>query len=159
MPSPLPPGSGLPDPDVMQSLTGLEFMRRIATGELPSPPIAITMGFRIAEVEAGCVVVRAVTGPHACNPLRVLHGGYAATLLDTCMACAVHTLLPAGVAYTSLELKVSFIRGLTHESGEVIATGRALHAGRRAGFAEGEIRDAGGRLVAHGTTTCIILAP
>lgn len=156
MNSELPPGTGIAPPEALKSLPGLEFLLRIVRGELPPPPISSTMAMRIESAERGTVVFTSTPGAFAYNPIRSIHGGYAATLLDSCMGCAVHSMLAAGIGYTTLELKVSYVRGLTHESGALRATGRALHVGRRSGFAEGEIVDREGRLIAHGTTTCLV---
>jgi len=154
-----PPGSGLAPPELLASLSGLEFMQRLCSGALPPPPIAVTLQFGIASVERGHVVVTSRAGAHAYNPMGTLHGGYAATLLDTCMGCAVMTGVERGYAYTTLELKVNYLRALTHESGELRAVGRTLHIGRRTALAEGQLLDAADRLIAHGTTTCMIYAP
>ncbi len=154
-----PPGSGLAAPGLLRSLSGLEFMQRLLSGEIAPPPIAVTLGFRIESVERGQVVVASRAGAHAYNPMGTLHGGYAATLLDTCMGCAVMTALDAGRAYTTLELKVNYLRALTHESGELRAVGRTLHVGRRSALAEGQVLDPANRLVAHGTTTCLVYEP
>ena len=151
-----PPGTGLAPAETLRSLSGFEFLSRLARGELPPPPISHTMNMRIESVERGKVVFTSTPGAFAYNPIRSIHGGYAATLLDSCMGCAVQSMVEAGFGYTTLELKVSYVRGLTHDSGELRATGRALHVGRRSGFAEGEIVDARGRLIAHGTTTCLV---
>ena len=153
-----PPGSGLAAPEMLNSLSGLEFMQRLAAGTIPPPPIAITLGFGIASVERGKVTVTSRVGAHAYNPMGTIHGGYAATLLDTCMGCAVMTGGERGYAYTTLELKVNYLRALTHESGELRAIGRTLHVGRRSALAEGQVLDAADRLIAHGTTTCLIYA-
>lgn len=142
--------------ELLKSLSGLEFMQRMLAGEIAQPSIADTLGFRAVSVERGQVVFAGQPGGNARNPMGQIHGGYAATLLDSCMGCAVMTMAAVGIGYTTLELKVSYVRALNLESGELRAIGRALHVGRQVGFAEGEIRDAGGRLVAHGTTTCLM---
>lgn len=151
-----PPGSGVAPAELLKSLSGLEFMQRMMNGAILPPPIAITLGFRVGSVERGMVTFSARPGANAYNPMGSIHGGYAASVLDTCMGCAVMTMVEAGTGYTTLELKVSYLRALTHESGELRAVGRILHVGRRSGFAEGELFDAKGRLVAHGTTTCLM---
>lgn len=151
-----PPGSGVAPPEVLKSLAGLEFMRRLASGEIPPPPIAVTLGFGVVGVERGVVTFEGRPGANAYNPLGLIHGGYAATLLDSCMGCAVMTHVEAGVGYVTLELKVSYLRAMTHTTGVVRAIGRTLHVGRRSGFAEGEIVDESGRRIAHATTTCLI---
>ena len=142
--------------DMLKTMSGLDIMRAIAIGELPGAPIAQLMGFRAAEVAEGRVVFTSEPGTQHFNPMGQVHGGYAATLLDSCMGCAVQTTLPAGTGYTTLELKVSYVRAMTDQTGVVRAEGSVLHAGRRAAFAEGRLIDARGRLLAHATTTCLI---
>lgn len=141
-----------------QLMTGLEQIRAIASGELPAAPIAELMDFRPVTVEEGRVVFAGVPGPQHYNPIGTVHGGYAATLLDSAMGCAVHTTLPAGSAYTTADLQVKFVRPMTSETGEVRCEGVVLHAGRKQAIAEGRlVRAADGKLLAHGTTTCLIL--
>ncbi|HEY1572963.1 MAG TPA: PaaI family thioesterase [Pseudonocardiaceae bacterium] len=136
--------------------SGLDFLTALVRGELPPPPIAVTLGFEIAEVEAGRAVFTVTPGEHLYNPIGVVHGGVAATLLDTVTGCAVHTMLPAGTAYTSLDLSVKYLRPLTADTGPVRAIGRVINKGRRTALAEGELRDAADRLLAHGTSSCMI---
>jgi|EndMetStandDraft_5_1072996.scaffolds.fasta_scaffold04468_8 uncharacterized protein (TIGR00369 family) len=143
--------------ETMKSMSGLEFLRSIADGRLPAPPIAQTLGFHIAEVSQGYVRFEMTPEFKHYNPLGGVHGGVAATLLDSCMSCAVHTHLPAGTGYTTMEIKINFVRALTDKAGLIRAEGRTLHVGRRASTAEGKIVDANGTLYAHGTTTCMIL--
>ncbi|SRR5258706_10151255 len=142
--------------ETLKALSGLEFMRGIADGRLPRPPISELMGFDAAEVEEGRIVFLGTPGPQHCNPIGSVHGGYAATLLDSCMGCAVHSSLPAGMGYTTLELKVSYLRAMTIDTGVVRAEGRVLSSGRRAAFAEGSLTDQKGRILGHATTTCLI---
>ena len=142
-----------------RALSGLELMRRGAAAESPGPPIARLLGMRLTEADPGRVVFELVPGEQHYNPIGAVHGGIASTLLDSCMACAVHTTLPAGTGYTSLELKVNFVRPITIETGRLRAEGRVVHAGRRVATAEGRVVDGEGRLYAHGTTTCLILSP
>lgn len=151
-----PPGSGVAPAEVLKSLSGMEFLQRMASGEVPPAPMAVTIGFGIASVEPGAVTVESQPGGHLYNPMGIIHGGYAATLLDTCMGCAVMTQVAAGMGYVTLELKVSYLRAMSHTTGVVRAIGRSLHVGRRSGFAEGEIVDSSGRRIAHGTTTCLV---
>jgi uncharacterized protein (TIGR00369 family) len=136
--------------------SGLEAMRAVMRGEHPASPIARTMNFNLIEVEEGRVVFACVPSEIHYNPIGLVHGGLAATLLDSAMGCAVHTTLPAGVAYSTLELKVSYLRAITLETGRVLARGTVLQSGRSAAFAEGRLEDEKGRLLAHATTTCII---
>jgi uncharacterized protein (TIGR00369 family) len=140
----------------LQRISGLEFLQRIADGRLPAPPIADLMGFRPAEVESGRAVFVAAPDARLYNPIGSVHGGYAATLLDSCMACAIHSMLKAGQGYTTVELKVNFVRPLSADTGEVRAEGKIIHFGRQIASAEGRLTDARGRLLAHATTTCLV---
>jgi uncharacterized protein (TIGR00369 family) len=141
-------------------MTGLEFLRAIASGELPGAPIAELLGFAPVEAEEGRVVFAAVPEDRHYNPIGTVHGGLAATLLDSAMGCAVHSTLPAGVGYTTLELKVNFTRPITSQTGRILCEGTVVHRGGRVATAEGRVfAEADGRLLAHGTTTCLILAP
>jgi uncharacterized protein (TIGR00369 family) len=142
--------------ETMKSVSGLEFLRRISDGRLPTPPIAALLGFRLAEVSEGYARFEMTPEFRHYNPIGVVHGGLAATLLDSCMGCAVQTHLPAGTGYTTLEIKINFVRALTDQTGPIRAEARTLHVGRRAGTAEGKLIDAKGTLFAHGTTTCMI---
>jgi uncharacterized protein (TIGR00369 family) len=139
------------------SLSGIEYLRAIAQGKLPAPPIALLLGFTLDEVDDGRVVFTAEPGEHHYNPIGVVHGGLAATLLDSAMGCAVHSLLPRGRAYTTLEIKVNYVRAITCESGRLRASASVVHMGGRIATAEGRIVDASGQLCAHATTTCILL--
>lgn len=139
--------------------SGVDFMRAILLGELPPPPIAATLGFEIVSVEEGQVVFTITPGEHLYNPIGVVHGGVAATMLDTVTGCAVHTTLPTGTGYTSLDLSVKYLRPLTADTGPVRGIGRVISRGRRTALAEGELRDAADRLLAHGTSSCMIFAP
>lgn len=142
-----------------RGLTGLEFLQKIASGELPRPPISALMGFGLAELGEGRAVFTAETGEHLYNPIGVVHGGLAATLLDSAMGCAVHSTLPAGAGYTTLELKVNFVRPLTAETVGVRCEAQVIHVGGRTATAEGRVLDREGKLYAHATTTCIIFRP
>jgi uncharacterized protein (TIGR00369 family) len=141
-------------------VTGLEVLRAIAAGELPGAPIAELLGFAPVEAEEGRVVFAATPGPQHYNPIGSVHGGLAATLLDSAMGCAVHSTLPAGVGYTTLELKVNFVRPITSETGRIVCEGTIVHRGGRVATAEGRVfAEADGSLLAHGTTTCLIFSP
>lgn len=147
---------GVVTAETLRSMSGLEFLTGIASGKLPQPPIAETLGFHLVEVERGRAVF---VGTPACghmNPIGTIHGGYAGTLLDSCMACSVQSTLELGYGYTTLEYKVHLVRPMTEATGPVRAEGRVVHAGRRAATAEGRITDANGNLLAHGTTTCLV---
>ena len=140
-----------------KGLSGIEYMQKMITGSVPPPPIAMLLGFRLASVQHGEAVFECAPGEQHYNPIGVVHGGLAMTLLDSAMGCAVHTTLPAGTGYTTLEVKANLVRALTADSGLVRCTGKVVHAGKRIATAEGRLEDASGRLYAHGTTTCIIL--
>jgi uncharacterized protein (TIGR00369 family) len=150
------PTVGVVTPDLLEASSGLEFLRGIIDGKYPVPPIADLIGFSLTEVDFGRVVFESTPEFKHYNPLGIVHGGYAATLLDSCMGCCVHSTLPVGVGYTTLEFKVTFMRAITTETGPVKAEGRILNAGRRAATAEGRLTDAKGRLLAHATTTCLV---
>jgi uncharacterized protein (TIGR00369 family) len=140
----------------MASMTGIDFVRAIFAGELPEPPIMQTIEPFDCTAEPGVVVIHSVPGIRHYNPIGSVHGGYAATLLDSAMGLAVHSTLPAGTGYTTLEFKLSFIRGMTKDTGTVRTEGKTLHVGRRTAIAEARITDSKGRLLAHATTTCLV---
>ncbi len=141
---------------VMASMTGLEFVRAIFEGKLPAPPIMQGIDPFDQTAESGVVSFYSVPGFRHYNPIGSVHGGYAAILLDSAMGLAVHTALPAGTGYTTLEFKISFIKGMTKDTGAVKSEGRTLSVGRRAATAEARITDSKGRLLAHATTTCLV---
>ena len=143
--------------EIIKALDGLDVLKGILEGKLPTPPMARLMGFDLSEVHDGRVVFTATPTLDHYNPLGTVHGGFAATLLDSCMGCAVHSTLKAGHGYTSLEFKVNMVRALTETTGKVTAEGKVIHAGRRTATAEGTLRDSEGRICAHATTTCMIL--
>jgi uncharacterized protein (TIGR00369 family) len=147
---------GVTPPEVMASMAGLDFVRAIFEGKLPAPPIMQTVEPFDSTAEPGVVVIHSTPGFRHYNPIGLVHGGYAATLLDSAMGLAVHTMLPAGTGYTTLEFKISFIKGMTRDTGPVRTEGRTLNVGRRAATAEARITDAKGRLLAHATTTCLV---
>lgn len=140
----------------MAALPGLDFIQAMFAGKFPAPPIMRMVGFAPGRAEKGMVEFRSTPSFDHYNPIGSVHGGYAATLLDSAMGCAVHTVLPAGTGYTTLEFKVNFVRGMTADTGLIRAIGTVLNAGRRAAIAEGKIIDAQDRLIAHATTTCLI---
>ena len=148
--------TGVVPVDVIRPLSGLEFMTALSEGRFPRPPIANLVDFQLAEVELGRAVFTATPGEEHYNPLGSVHGGYISTLLDSCMGCAVHTRLGPGQGFTSLEIKVNFVRRVSAETGPVRAEGKVIHLGGQIATAEGRLIDAGGRLLAHGTTTCLI---
>jgi uncharacterized protein (TIGR00369 family) len=141
-----------------REMSGLDYMRALIAGDVPPPPISRLMGFDLISVEEGEAVFRGVPGEQHLNPIGSVHGGFAATLLDSALGCAVHTTLPAGVAYSTLELSVNLVRGITPATGPVLASGRVLHAGRRTATADARLTaEDGGALLAHAKTTCMIL--
>jgi len=139
------------------SLSGLEVMRLIAAGALPPPPIAALLGMDVEEVGDGFATFTLEPDERMLNPIGSIHGGIAATLLDSCMGCAVHTTLPAGAGYTTAQLNLHYLRAMSPGMGTVRAIGTVLHRGRRQSTAEAKLVDRDGRLLAHGTTTCLIL--
>ena len=147
---------GVVPTEALAAVSGLTFLHGVIDGRYPVPPIADLIGFSLTEVDFGRAVFHGTPEFKHYNPLGTVHGGYAATLLDSCMGCSVHTTLPVGVGYTTLEFKVTLIRAITAETGPVTAEGRILNSGRRAATAEGRLTDAKGRLLAHGTTTCLV---
>ena len=139
-----------------KEMSGLEFVQGLASGALPLNTIAGTLGYDVVEAESGRVVITLVPTAAHLNPAGTVHGGLSATLLDSCMGLAVQSTLEKGAAQTTLEFKISLIRPITPETGEIRAEGRIMNCGRRIGTADGRITDAQGRLLAHGTTTCLI---
>jgi uncharacterized protein (TIGR00369 family) len=140
----------------LKASSGIEFLQQIFNGELPSPPIGETLGFVPIAAEPGRVVFQGTPDRRHYNPLDGVHGGYFCTLLDSALGCAIHSMLPKGIGYTTLELKVNLIRSLSDKIGPVRAEGKAIHVGTRIGIAEATIIDADGKLYAHATTTCLI---
>lgn len=141
------------------TMTGMEYMTAVVTGTTPPPPIAVTMRLRPVELEEGRVVFEGEPGEEHYNPIGVVHGGYAATLLDSALGCAVHTTLPAGVGYTSLGLEAKYVRPITRDTGRVLCEAKVLYAGRRQATAEANLTAAeSGKLLAHGIATCMILS-
>jgi uncharacterized protein (TIGR00369 family) len=147
---------GVTPTQVMASMPGIEFVRAMFAGKLPTPPIMQTIEPFDFTAEPGIITFQSVPGFRHYNPIGSVHGSYAAALLDSAMGLAVHSMLPAGSGYTTLEFKISFIRGMTKDTGPVRSEGRTLSVGRRAATAEGRITDSKGRLLAHATTTCLV---
>lgn len=139
--------------------TGLDMLRAMLDGELPQPPIASLLGIHAVEFEEGHSLFECTPNESLYNPLGTVHGGIFATLLDTAMSCAVHTKLPINRPYTTLEFKINLVRSLTAESGPIQGRGYVVHQGRSTAIAEGRIEDGDGKLVAYGTTTCLLLDP
>ena len=137
---------------------GLETLRRVIAGELPSTPMARLMDIRLTEADPGRAVFEAMPAEFHYNFSGGVHGGFAATLLDSAMACAIYTTLDAGQNCPTLELKINYVKAITRELGPVRGIGTVLHRGRTTALAEGRVEDAGGVLLAHATTTCLIVA-
>ena len=149
-------GFGVSPMDVILSYDGLSFLQAMIAGKLPAAPITQTLGFTLIEVEHGRAVFAGTPAFAYYNPINVVHGGWAATLLDSALGCAVMTTLAKGEAYTTLEIKVNLVRAITTDTGRVTSEARILHRGRTMGTAEASLRDEAGKLYAHGTTTCMI---
>ncbi len=141
-----------------RTLSGIEFLRAIADGRIPPPPIAALLGMSLGDIAPGRVTFTLDVGEHLYNPIGSVHGGVFCTLLDTAMGCAVHTTLGVGQAYTSLELKVNLVKALTLDTAHVVAEGEVITTGRRVATASGRIVGPDGTLYAHATTTCLIFA-
>src|SRR2546421_12444135 len=142
-----------------KTISGIEYLKALQSGELPPPPIAVLMGMWITEVSEGRVVFAAEPAEYHYNPHGTVHGGVMATLLDTALGFAVHSLLPAGTSFATLELKVNYLRPVTAQTGSMHCEGEIIHLGGRVATAEARLTDGTGKLYAHGTTTCIILRP
>jgi len=142
--------------DRRREMSGLEFVQGLADGTLPLNTIARTLGYDITEAGSGRVVISAEPNDNLLNPAGTVHGGFSATLLDSCMGLAIQSTLEKGFGSTTLEFKISLVRPITPETGKIRAEGIVLNCGRRVGTAEGRITDGKGRLLAHGTTTCLI---
>jgi uncharacterized protein (TIGR00369 family) len=143
--------------EMRRTLSGLEFFRRMAAGTLPTPPMVSALGLRLVEVDEGRVVFAGTATGSFYNGLGVAHGGWAATLLDSALGCAINTMQPAGRMFTTLELKVNYTRPLRSEVGEVRCEAKVVHVGSRTATAEARVTDAAGVLYAHGSTTCILV--
>ena len=150
------PASGVPRPEQVAGLTGMQVFERMFSGELPYPPIGETMDFLPVEIEPGRAVVQGRPLLRHYNPLGTVHGGWIATLLDSCVGCAVHSTLPAGKGYTTAELKVNFVRAVTTRVPLLRAIGSVIHVGNRMATADGRLVGPDGKLYAHASTTCFI---
>ncbi|MFI9155271.1 PaaI family thioesterase [Streptomyces sp. NPDC053367] len=136
--------------------TGLDLLRAMVAGRLPTPPIAATLGFTLDEVEHGRAVFSLIPGEEHYNPIGSVHGGVYATLLDSAAGCAVQSVLPAGVGYTSLDLNVKFLRRMTVDTGPVRAIGKVVNSSRQTALAEATLLDEKDRLLAHATSSCLL---
>ena len=149
---------GVVDAEAQAAMGGLEFVQGLVSGSLPLNSMARTLGYDVVEVSPGRVVVTASPHGEHLNPAGTVHGGLAATLLDSCMGLAVWSTIEKGFGSTTLEFKISFVRPILPDAGPIRAEGTVIAAGRRVGTAEGRLTDQTGRLLAHGTTTCLIFA-
>jgi len=147
---------GLVTPEVLNSYDGLDFLKAIIDGTLPQPPIGETLGFHLVEAETGWAAFEGLPEFRHYNPIGTVHGGFAATLLDSALGCAVVSTLLRGDTWTTLELKINYVRPLTKDTGPVRAEGRIVHRGRSVATSEGDLKDRAGKLYAHATTTCMI---
>lgn len=158
MPAAMSKSDGIPNPDDLARMTGREMMQAIADGKIPQPPIAQTLTFSLAEVGDGHVVFEGETGPHLLNPMGSVHGGWVLTLIDSATGCAAHTVLPAGFAIATIETKANFTRPINKDTGRVRAEGRVVGRGRQIISAEARVMDSNGRLLAHGTSTVMVVS-
>ena len=149
-------GDPMLGPQLAGNMSGMEYLQAMLDGKFPPPPIAQTLDFTLAEIAEGRAVFACTPSEFHYNPIGVVHGGLIATLLDSALGCCVHTLLPAGASYTTLELHVNLVRPLTRETGEIRCEGNILHFGKRMATAEAKVVDRAGKLYGHGTTTCMI---
>jgi len=149
-------GPGLATPAQIAGRSGLEIFQALLAGEIPPPPMAATLDFTLLRVESGFAVFQGRPGVSHYNPMGTVHGGWFATLLDSAMGCAVHTTLPAGKAYTTLEMKLNLVRALTDAVPLVRAEGRLVHGGRQVATAEARLVGPDGKLYAHASTTCLV---
>jgi len=148
--------TGWASPKELASRSGMQVFDAIFTGELPSPPIGETLDFVPVHIEPGTAVFQGRPKPRHYNPLGSVHGGWFATLLDSAVGCAVHSMLPAGRGYTTLELKINIVRALTESVPLVRAEGKVVHVGRQVATAEGRLFGPDGKLYAHASTTCLV---
>ena len=145
--------------ETRQGLSGIEYFRKMKNGELPPPPMLEMFGIHLADIEEGRVVLTAQADERFDNGTGVAHGGFAATLLDTALGCAINSVMPPLRRFTTLELKINYTRPLTREAGLLRCEAKVIHIGGRTATSEGRIVDASGKLYAHGTTTCIVVEP
>jgi uncharacterized protein (TIGR00369 family) len=149
-------GYGVVPIEQARTLDGLTLFKGLMEGRFPAPPISKVLGFTVTEVEFGRVVFAYTPVYDHYNPLGTVHGGIAATLLDSVMGCCVHTTLKAGIGYTTVEIKVNYVRAMTDKTGPVKVEGKVINVGSRIATSEGKLYDGAGKLLAHGTTTCLI---
>ncbi len=149
-------GIGVARPEQVEGLSGMQVFEAMLAGRLPAPPIGQTLDFELVQVEPGRAVFQGRPGPAHYNPMGTVHGGWFATLLDSAVGCAVHSTLPAGKAYTTLELKINIVRALSERVPLVRAEGRVVHGGSQVATAEGRLVGPDGKLYAHASTTCLV---
>jgi uncharacterized protein (TIGR00369 family) len=142
--------------DLLRTMSGIDLMKGVADSSLPHPPIGTLMNMTNMQVEPGVIIFEALPEHKHYNPIGSVHGGFAASLLDSCMGCAIHTSLAAGFGYTTLDLAIKYIKGMTISTGPVFARGEVISSGKRVATAQGWLRDASGTLLATGTTTCLV---
>jgi uncharacterized protein (TIGR00369 family) len=147
----------LPDVAKMMSMSGLDYLRGILSGEFPAAPIAATLGFAPTDFAHGRAVFEGTPDRYTYNPLGSVHGGWAAAILDSAMGCAVHSTLPAGKGYTTVDLDIKLVRAITSRVGKLRCEAKIVHSGGSIATAEGRLIDEAGTLYAHGTTTCAVL--
>ena len=147
---------GVVAPEVLNSYDGLAFLKAIIDGTLPQPPISEVLGFHLVEAERGRAAFEGLPEFRHYNPIGTVHGGFTATLLDSALGCAIFSTLLKGDSWTTLELKLNYVRPLTRDTGPVRAEGRIVHRGRSVATSEGDLKDRAGKLYAHATTTCMI---
>jgi uncharacterized protein (TIGR00369 family) len=149
-------GVGVAPPEQVAGKSGLDLLRAMLRGELPYPPIARTLDFQLLEVDEGRAVFQGTPGAAHLNPMGTIHGGWYATLLDSALGCAVHSMMPAGRGYTTAELSVNLVRAIGAKVSRVRAEGKVVHCGRQLATAEARLYGPDGTLYAHGTTTCLV---
>ena len=145
--------------EIRRKLSGLEFFQKMMAGEVPPPPLVALLGLQLVEAEAGRVMFTGVAREEFYNGMGVAHGGFAATMLDSALGCAINTMMPAGRVFTTLELKINYTRPLRRRPASCAAKATVIHAGSRTATSEGRIVDANGKIYAHGTTTCMLVEP
>lgn len=149
-------GYGVVPIEQARTMDGLTLFKGLLEGKFPAPPISKALGFKVSEVEFGRVAFQYTPVFDHYNPLGTVHGGIAATLLDSVMGCCIHTTLEAGIGYTTVEIKVNYVRAMTDRTGPVTAEGKVINVGSRIATSEGRLTDVSGKLLAHGTTTCLV---